>query len=146
MSLTRSRLELLRRVAENKEADARRAFAEAQRRLDVHQRTEHELRGYLSEYESRPLAAPTPALLENQRQFLLRLRAALDAQHQHAERAAEATEQARLEWLARRNDLRVAETMLEQGCAAERRVVELKAQKEMDEFAITRRPPPAYAS
>lgn len=145
MSLSVSRLELLRRMAESREAEARKLFAEAQRKHETQVNTERELRGYLAEYEARPLASPTPALLENQRQFLLRLRSAADTQAQHAQHAAEAVEKARLFWIEQRNALRVAEALLEQGCQVARRVEERKSQREMDEFAATRRPPQAYA-
>ncbi len=145
MALSRSRLELLCRVAEQHETDARREFAAAQRKLAAQQDTERELRGYLAEYEAQPLRAATPALLENQRQFLNRLRGAADAQKQHAANAAAQAEEARLKWLDQRNELRVAETLLAQACQVERRSEERTSQKEMDEFAMTRRPPNVYA-
>lgn len=146
MTLSRERLELLCRIAEKKEADAQLDFADTQRRLASQQATEAELRGYLHEYEQRPLRAATPALLENQRQFLMRLRNAIDAQHQHAEAVAAQVELARQRWLEQQQALRVAESMLEQGRFVERRSEERKAQHEMDEFAMTRRPPQAYAN
>lgn len=145
MALSRERLDLLLRVAETKEADARRELAELQKRLAGQQATEAELRGYLAEYERRPMHAPTPALLENQRQFLLRLKGAVDSQCRHAQSTAAQVEQARLRWIEQQQEVRVAETMLEQGLVAERRVQERRAQHEMDEFALTRRPPPAVA-
>jgi|GEM_PF-3023272 len=139
MTLSRARLELLCKVAEKNEFDAQRKLAESQRKLATQQDTESELRGYLAEYESRPMKAPTPALLENQRQFLMRLRGAVETQRQHAINAAMQVEIARLGWIEKRNELRVAETLLEQGCALERKSEERQSQREMDEFASTRR-------
>jgi flagellar export protein FliJ len=145
MALSHSRLVLLRRIAENKESEAGLALAEAQRRLAAQRATETELRGYLAEYEQRPLRAATPALLENQRQFLERLRAAVDAQQQQVAAAAIKVEQLRQHWVEQRQGLKVAESMLEQGLQVERRSEARRSQTEMDEFSITRRPPAVYA-
>ena len=145
MALSRSRLELLRQIAEKNEWQAQRALAEAQRSLFSQQNTEAELRGYLGEYERQPLRAATPALLENQRQFLIRLRAAVETQQQHCRDAMQRVERARTQWMSERQELRVAEAMVEQGRVVDRRADERRAQIEMDDFAVTRRPPVAYA-
>lgn len=135
MALSRSRLELLLRMAERREADARSAVAEAQRRLDTQQSIDRELRSYRDDYETRGFARPSPLMLENRRQFLGRLGAAIEAQQAQIAQAAEQLRQAQARWLEQRQALQVAETMLEQGLVRERAEQERRAQREMDEFA-----------
>lgn len=145
MALSRARLELLHRMAERREADARAAIADAQRRLSTQQDIDRELRGYRDDYEARGFAQPSPLMLENRRQFLVRLGSAIEAQQTQIAQAAEAVRQAQARWMEQRQALQVAETLLAQGCAAERAEQERKAQREMDEFAGRRRATVGFA-
>lgn len=139
MALSKIRLELLHRIAETREQDSQYLLAEAQRKLADQQSTQRELQSYLVEYERQPLRSATPALLENRRQFLLRLQTALAAQEQAARNAALRVEEARSHWMDQRRELQIAETMLERGFEVERRAEARTSQNETDEFARMRR-------
>lgn len=138
MALSQVRLELLNRVAERNEDEAKAALAKAQARLVEQQALHDELEQYLHDYQHRPHQRPTPMLLENQRQFCGKLVAALNAQLAAIEAERARVEQARERWLASRRELHVAEHLQLQGDAEARRVAEKHSQREMDEFAAMR--------
>jgi flagellar protein FliJ len=146
MTLSRTRLELLHRIAEKKEKDAQSLLADAQKKLTEKQNMHRELQTYLGEYERQSPTATSAMLLENQRQFLMRLHNAGTAQLQAVANAKQKLELVRLEWLQKRKDLQIAETMLEQGRQEALRVSERQSQRDMDEFATMRQRPTAQYS
>lgn len=138
MSLSKARRELLNRVAERNEEDALAALRAAEARVAEAAALHAELGRYLDDYQQRPIAFASPAILENQRQFLIKLDTALRAQAE-AVRAAEArVASAREGWLATRRELRIAHLLDEQGAAEDRRIDDRRSQREMDEFATVR--------
>jgi flagellar FliJ protein len=138
MALSQVRLELLNRVAESNEDEARAALAKAQARLAEQEALHAELQGYLEDYQSRPHQRPTPMLLENQRQFCGKLVEALKAQQAAIDTDRMRVAQAHERWLASRRELRIAEHLQQQGDLEVRRVAEKTSQREMDEFATIR--------
>lgn len=138
MSLSRARLELLRRVAERNEDEALQALRSAESRQAEQAALHDELARYLQDYEQRPVGLPNPLLLENQRQFIAKLDAALQAQAQAVDAAAQRVALAREAWLDTRRALRVSELLQDQGAAEERRLADRRSQKETDEFALNR--------
>lgn len=139
MSLSSTRLELLLTVAEKTEGEARDAVAEAERREVEVAAILVELEKYLAEYEARPMTTVSPVLLENRRQFNLRLQAAIEQQRRGVAEVAARTARARERWQATRKDVMVTETLLEQARAEDRKLAERRSQREMDEFAMLRR-------
>lgn len=138
MSLSKARRDLLNRVAERNEEEALAGLRAAEARLAEATSLHGELGRYLDDYQRRPIAVPTPAILENQRQFLLKLDDALRSQAQAITAAEARVAQARETWLATRRELRIAVLLDEQGAADDRRRDDRRSQREMDEFAATR--------
>lgn len=138
MSLSKARRELLNRVAERNEEEALAALRAAETRLAEASALHGELGRYLDDYQRRPVAVPNPAILENQRQFLIKLDTALRAQAQAVSAAEGRVAIAREAWLATRRELRIAHLLDEQGAAEDRRVADRRSQREMDDFALTR--------
>ncbi len=138
MALSQVRLELLNRVAERNEDEARAALAKAQLRLAEQQALHGELQRYLEDYQNRPHQRPTPLLLENQRRFCGKLIEALNSQLGVIEAEKARVEQANERWLASRRELRVAEHLQVQGDLEARRVADKRSQRETDEFATMR--------
>lgn len=141
MPLSTERLQLLHRVAERGEDDARRVLASARQQLEQQTQIERELQRYLDEYQCGPgdgvrLSA---ALLENRRLFVQRLRAAVLAQANQVERTAAAMRQTEERWLESRRALRIAEQMREAGRLAEQRVEDSRAQRLQDDETLQRR-------
>lgn len=138
MSLSKARRDLLNRVAERNEEEALAALRAAEARLAEATALHGELGRYLDDYQRRPVAVPSPMILENQRQFLAKLDEALSAQARAIEAANGRVAVAREAWLATRRELRIAHLLDEQGAAEDRRVADRRSQREMDEFALTR--------
>lgn len=138
MRLSKARLDLLSRVAERNEEDALAALRAAEGRLADATALHGELGRYLDDYQARPLGAPNPTLLDNQRQFIARLDQALQAQAQAVDAATARVAQAREAWMASRRELRISQLLQEQGAAEDRRVDERRSQRETDEFALHR--------
>lgn len=138
MSLSKTRRDLLNRVAERNEEEALAGLRAAEARLAEATSLHGELGRYLDDYQRRPIAVPTPAILENQRQFLLKLDDALRSQAQAITAAEARVASAREVWLDSRRELRIAHLLDEQGAAEERRLADRRSQREMDEFATTR--------
>ncbi|MBA4285998.1 MAG: flagellar export protein FliJ [Xanthomonadaceae bacterium] len=138
MSLSRSRLDLLSRVAERNEEEALNALRGAEARHAEATVLHGELSRYLDDYQARPIGLPNPLLLENQRQFIAKLDAALQAQAQAVEAARQRVAVAREAWMATRRELRISLLLQEQGAAEDRRIADRRSQKETDEFALNR--------
>ncbi len=138
MSLSKSRLELLHRVAERNEEQALAALRAAESRQAEAVSLQDELRRYLDDYQARPVGVPNPLLLDNQRQFLVKLDTALRAQATAVDTASQRVAVAREAWLATRRELRISLLLQEQGAAEDRRLADRRSQKETDEFALNR--------
>ena len=138
MSLSKSRLELLHRVAERNEQQALAALRAAEARQAEAASLQDELRRYLDDYQGRPVGVPNPLLLDNQRQFLVKLDTALRAQATAVDTASQRVVVAREAWLATRRELRINLLLQEQGAAEDRRLADRRSQKETDEFALNR--------
>ena len=139
MSLSSTRLELLLKVAEKTEGEAREVVADAERREAEVAAILVELEKYLAEYEAKPMALVSPVLLENRRQFNLRLQGAIEQQRRNVAEVAARTIKARERWMLTRKEVKVTETLLEQARVEDRKLADRRGQREMDEFAMLRR-------
>ena len=139
MSLSSTRLELLLKVAEKAEGEARDMVAEAERREAEVKAILAELEKYLAEYEAKPMALVSPVLLENRRQFNLRLQGAIAQQQRSVAEVAARTVKARERWQSTRKEVMVTETLLGHARVEDRKLADKRSQREMDEFAMIRR-------
>lgn len=130
------RLEPIQRLAQGREDDAARRFAESRRALEKQEAQLREMERYLNEYGTgTPGAALTPSLLANREAFLRQLAEALRWQAGAVNEARSRLELAREQWLGRHRDTGVVERLIERSHGHERQQQERRAQREMDEFA-----------
>jgi flagellar FliJ protein len=130
------RLEPIQRLAQGREDDAARRFAESQRALERQETQLREMQRYLDEYNAGPAGGVlTPSLLANREAFLRQLAEALRWQAGAVNDARNRLELAREQWLGRHRDTDVVERLLQRSQGHERQAQERRAQRELDEFA-----------
>ena len=130
------RLEPIQRLAQGREDDAARRFAETQRALERQEAQLQEMERYLNEYSvGKPGAALTPSLLANREAFLRQLAEALRWQAGAVSEARNRFDLAREQWLGRHRDTGMVERLLERSHGHERQAQERRTQRELDEFA-----------
>lgn len=132
------RLQPIRHLAEDREQQSAKRFAESQRRLNEAESKLRELRNYLHDYQMKG-GLPDPRLLENRFAFLARLREAERYQTQAVQNARGASEQERQLWLNRRREVQVLDKLGDVYQARARRTEAQRDQKQMDEFALRQR-------
>lgn len=134
------RLQPVHRVAQDREDEAARRFAESQRLLAQREAQLSEMERYLQEYGgSVGGGATAPALLANREAFLRQLAEALRWQAGAVAEARSRLELARDQWQRKRCDTNVLEHLIGRSDAAELREAERRQQRELDEFALRRR-------
>jgi flagellar FliJ protein len=139
------RLDPIRRLAQNREDDAAKRFAESQIALQRQEAQLQEMERYMNEYGGgAPGASLVPALLANRTAFLRQLAEALRWQAGAVQEARTQLERARAQWVDKHHDTDVLETLMVRSAQSEQRSQERRLQREMDEFA-QRRPPSALA-
>lgn len=131
------RLVPLRRVAEGREQQAARKLASSQQLTHAAAAKLHELRSYLSEYES-SRGLLNADFMSNRQLFITRLREAERYQSGALERAQVASEQERERWLRQRRDLQVLDRLTQIYRQREHLQEERQNQKLMDEGALRR--------
>jgi len=132
------RIDPLLRRAQEHEDEVARDLAERQRTLDTHVSRLEELRSYAEEYASSQMAATSPAQLSNRRAFLDRLDSAVQQQMRTVDqnRARVDAERARL--LLASREKQVLEQLAASYRTQERKVVERRDQREMDDLGARR--------
>ncbi len=139
------RLDPIRRLAQNREDDAARRFAESQATLARHEAQLQEMERYMNEYGGgRPGTSLMPSLLANREAFLRQLAEALRWQAGAVQEARSKLDQARDLWLNKHRDTDVLEALIDRSDKSEQQLRERRLQRELDEFA-QRRPPSAMA-
>ncbi|MBL6750903.1 MAG: flagellar export protein FliJ [Nevskia sp.] len=134
------RLDPVRRIAQDREDEAAKRFAESQRVLAQREAQLREMERYLQEYGgSASGAAAVPTLMSNRDAFLRQLAEALRWQAGAVVEARARFEAARDQWLRKRCDTNVLDRLIERGETAEQRSAERKVQRELDEFALRQR-------
>jgi len=135
------RIDPLLRRAQEHEDEVARDLAERQRTLDTHVSRLEELRSYAEEYASSQMAATSPAQLSNRRAFLDRLDSAVQQQMRTVDqnRARVDAERARL--LLASREKQVLEQLAASYRTQERKVVERRDQREMDDLGARRARP-----
>jgi flagellar FliJ protein len=130
------RLDPIHRLAQNREDDAARRLAESQQALMRQEVQLQEMERYLREYSSGTPAGPiAPSMLANREAFLRQLGEALRWQAKAVEEARGRLDRARQQWVGRHRDTDVLEQLIDRSQSSERRILERRAQREMDEFA-----------
>ena len=133
------RLTPVRRIAQDREDDAARRFAETQSKVAQTEAQLREMERYLQEYSGSAAGAHlAPALLANREAFLRQLSEALRWQAKAVAEAKKAASAAREQWLGKRCDTHVLDRLIERSEAAAQRTQERRQQQEMDEFALRR--------
>lgn len=132
------RIDPLLRRAQEHEDEVARDLAERQRTLDTHVSRLEELRSYAEEYAGSQMAATSPAQLSNRRAFLDRLDSAVQQQMRTVDqnRARVDAERARL--LLASREKQVLEQLAASYRTQERKVVERRDQREMDDLGARR--------
>jgi len=144
---TRSRLEMLQRLASHTEGENARRLAERLRALDTEERRLQQIRGYLAEYSKGTVPGtsqpPTMTIgsLKSGRGFLERLRGAVDEQRGTVETQRQQVEQQTLQWRAARARTRSLEKLGERQAEAERERLDRREQSRLDEIASSRSGP-----
>lgn len=140
-----TRLEPIRRLAQNREDAAAKRLAESQQSLARQEAQLGEMERYLDEYHRANAGATlAPALLANREAFLRQLAEALRWQAGAVQEARQRLEQARIQWLGKHRDGDVLDCLIDRSRSTERSQQERRQQREMDEFA--QRPPPHRAA
>lgn len=133
-----TRLEPIRRLAQNHEDAAAKRLAESQQALARQEAQLQEMERYLDEYSrTNPGATMAPALLANREAFLRQLAEALRWQAGAVQDARQRLELARNQWLGKHRDGDVLDNLIDRSRSAERTQQERRQQREMDEFART---------
>jgi flagellar FliJ protein len=134
------RLDPVRRVAQEREGEAAKRFAESQRLLAQREAQLREMEQYLQEYGgSASGGSAAPALMSNRDAFLRQLAEALRWQAGAVAEARARFEAARGQWLSKRCDTNILDRLIERSESAEQRSAERKMQNELDEFAQRQR-------
>jgi flagellar FliJ protein len=128
---------LLRRAQEHEDSVAR-DLAERQNTLAQHESRLEELRQYAEDYANSQMAATSPAQLANRRAFLERIDQALAQQLQNVDRSRSSVDIERDRLLLASRDKQVLEQLAASYRAQERRVVERRDQREMDDLGARR--------
>lgn len=137
MTYSRRMDPLLRRAQEHEDTVAR-DLAERQRALAQHESRLNELRGYAEEYANSQIAATRPAQLANRRAFLDRIDQALKQQVQSVDSSRASVDIERDRLLLASRDKQVLEQLAASYRVQERKVVERRSQREMDELGARR--------
>jgi flagellar FliJ protein len=137
MALDTHRLHVLLKVAGHRVDDAGKAMAKSEQQLRDHHRRLEELRGYVREYQSRPLPA-NAAMMVNRERFLLRLSDAEAQQRAAVGQAERQLQHSRENWRARRQAEERLGVLNEQAGQRESRSEERKVQAQQDEIALRR--------
>jgi flagellar FliJ protein len=133
------RLDPVRRVAQGREDDAAKRFADSQQLLAQREAQLRDMEKYLAEYEAaKPAPGMGPALLANREAFLRQLGEAIRWQKNAVAEARAKLDAAREHWLRKRCATNVVEHLIERSDNAEQRLRERRLQQELDEFAQRR--------
>lgn len=124
---------LLRRAQEHEDAVAR-DLAERQRMLDTHLSRLEELRRYAEEYANSQVRATSPAQLANRQAFLDKLESAVQQQNQTVTANRERVEAERARLMLACRDKQVLEQLAASYRAQEKKVVDRREQREMDDL------------
>ena len=136
-----TRLDPIRRLAQNREDSAAQRLVESQQALARHEAQLREMERYLDDYNlAREGAAIAPAMLANREAFLRQLAEALRWQAGAVEEARTRLDRARELWMSKHRDGDVLDKLIDRSHNAERGRLERREQRELDEFA-QRRPP-----
>jgi len=129
------RLEPLQQLADNREDEASRKLADAQRLVVEREQRLQELIAYRGDYERRVVCGTTQLLL-NARQFIARLREAEAFQRQLVIKAQQELAAERARWLLRHQEADTLEMLAEVYRGRERRTEARRIQQQLDEQAL----------
>jgi len=140
------RLEPVVKVAENREQQAAQALGDSQLALTQAQQRQAELETYRKEYIDRfhtaGAAGMSAVQMADYRTFLANLDRAIAEQTVLVQQAANAVDQQREAWFARRGKVKMLGNVVSRYRADERRVADRKEQGDQDERAQQRRKNP----
>jgi flagellar FliJ protein len=130
------RLKPIRQLAQEREDEQARQFAEQQRALEAQEQRLAELRRYAGEYATPPVGECTSAaLLINRRAFSAKLDDAVAQQSRHVEKARGSCEIERARLLIASREVGALDRLAASYDAQERKLDERKSQRELDDHA-----------
>jgi flagellar FliJ protein len=130
------RLIPIQRIAQQREDDQARQFAEQQKALETQEQRLQELRRYAAEYAAIPSTTTlTPALLSNRRAFVEKLDTAVQQQSRQVEKARGTCEVERARLMLASREVSVLDKLAASYHTQERKTAEQRSQKELDDHA-----------
>lgn len=137
MSMTVRRLDVLAKVADSRADRAAEELARQRAGLAEQESRLEELRNYMQEYRTRPMPQ-TPMLIANRERFLARLDEAERQQVRAVSSATQSVELSTQNWLEQRLGQKKVGVLQEAALGREQRILESRAQKQLDEFGLRR--------
>ena len=130
------RLLPIQHLAQQREDDQARQFAEQQKVLETQEQRLQELRRYAAEYSAVPQNTTlTPALLSNRRSFVEKLDSAVVQQTRQVEKARGSCDVERTRLMLASRDVNVLDKLAASYQAQEKKVAERRSQRELDDHA-----------
>jgi flagellar protein FliJ len=137
MTMSTQRLEILTKLASTRTDRAAEDVARARAGHGEQEARLEELRRYLHEYRTRPMPT-SPILIANRERFLARLQEAETQQVRAVDAAARGVRESTGKWLDQRADQQRYDVLQDAAVLEQQRVLETRAQNQLDEFALRR--------